>query len=126
MANIITSVEKTFSVAGISNLNGVYKVRFANAIERIKVLDRNGHTDVRLTQLPSIMTKTDAINYLISLATMEDINPNLAELYTDINAVQAFDDFFSKNKTVQKAAVVEDVVDYAAAADALEAELSMA
>jgi hypothetical protein len=57
---------------------------------------------------------------------MEDINPNLAELYTDINAVQAFDDFFSKNKTVQKAAVVEDVVDYAAAADALEAELSMA
>jgi hypothetical protein len=55
MANIITSVEKTFSVAGISNLNGVYKVRFANAIERIKVLDRNGHTDVRLTECNQLL-----------------------------------------------------------------------
>jgi len=31
------ATDKTFSVAGISKLNGSYKIRFANDIMRIKV-----------------------------------------------------------------------------------------
>lgn len=114
MANIITSVEKTFTVAGVSDLNGVYKVRFANAIDRVKVLQRNGHDDIRLMELGAIMTKHDAIMAIKDLKDFEDLN-----------AQQAFDDFFSKTKAVAKVAVLEEV-DYAAAADALEAELALA
>jgi hypothetical protein len=58
-------MEKLFIVAGTSNLNGVVKFRFANDLKtRIKVLQRNGHTDVKLLELPQAMTKQDAIAYL--------------------------------------------------------------
>lgn len=58
---------KTFTVAGTSNLNGVVKFRFANDLKsRIKVLERNGHTDVQLVELPNAMTKEQAIAWLES------------------------------------------------------------
>lgn len=61
-------MEKTFTVAGTSNLNGVVKFRFANDLKsRIKVLEKNGHTAVMLLELPTAMTKADAIAYLESL-----------------------------------------------------------
>ena len=56
---------KTFTVAGTSNLNGVVKFRFANDLKsRIKVLQRNGHTDINLIELPTEMTKEQAIAFL--------------------------------------------------------------
>ena len=56
---------KTFTVAGTSNLNGVVKFRFANDLKgRIKVLERNGHTDIDLRELPEPMTKEAAIAFL--------------------------------------------------------------
>ena len=58
-------MEKLFTVAGTSNLNGVVKFRFANDLKsRIKVLQRNGHTDVNLVELPEAMTKERAIAFL--------------------------------------------------------------
>lgn len=51
---------KTFTVAGHSVLNGVKKIRFATNMDRVKVLMRNGHTDIELQELPHAMTK-DAI-----------------------------------------------------------------
>ena len=39
---------KTFSVAGVSTLEGKTKIRFANDSMRIKILAKNGHTDVEL------------------------------------------------------------------------------
>lgn len=58
-------MEKTFTVAGTSNLNGVIAYRFANDLKgRIKVLERNGHTDVNLMLLPNEMTKEQAIDWL--------------------------------------------------------------
>ena len=49
---------KTFTVAGVSTLNGVTKVRFANDfVSRIKILDKNGHTDVILKEFDAPMTK---------------------------------------------------------------------
>ena len=56
---------KTFTVAGTSNLNGVVKFRFANDLKsRIKVLERNGHTEINLVELPTEMTKEQAIQFL--------------------------------------------------------------
>jgi len=58
-------MEKLFTVAGTSNLNGVVKFRFANDLKsRVKVLQRNGHTDINLVELPEAMTKAAAIQFL--------------------------------------------------------------
>ena len=48
---------KTFKYVGVSTLNGSRKVRYATDLDRIKVLIRNGHTDVDFKELPSAMTK---------------------------------------------------------------------
>ncbi len=50
---------KTFKYVGISTLNGVRKLRYANDNMRIKVLERNGHKDVELIELPSALTKAE-------------------------------------------------------------------
>lgn len=89
--------DKLFDVAGVSNLNGIYKARFANGIKRRKVLRDNGHTDIRLIELPYKMTKPQAVNYLMSLSTStdENISDELKNYFTDIDAVRAFDDFIN-------------------------------
>ena len=58
---------KTFTVAGVSKLNGQFKARFANDITRVKVLDKNGHTDINLVELPYAMDKQDAVEHLLTL-----------------------------------------------------------
>ena len=72
---------KTFTVAGTSNLNGVVKFRFANDLKsRIKVLQRNGHTDINLIELPTEMTKEQAIQFLeAQAAPAEDTAVETAE-----------------------------------------------
>jgi hypothetical protein len=50
---------KTFTVAGFSVLAGVKKMRFANSMDRVKVLMANGHTDIELQELPRAMTKDE-------------------------------------------------------------------
>lgn len=58
-------MEKLFTVAGTSNLNGTVKFRFANDLKgRLKVLAANGHTDIMLFELPQPMTKAEATAYL--------------------------------------------------------------
>jgi len=58
------ATDKRFAVAGISTLNGVTKVRFANDAARIKILIKNGHTDVELIDLPREMTKAEIAEYM--------------------------------------------------------------
>lgn len=53
-----------FKVAGVSRLNGVVKVRFANDMTRVKVLTKNGHTDIELMELPQAMDKPEVIQFL--------------------------------------------------------------
>jgi hypothetical protein len=56
-----------FQVAGISKLNGVYKVRFANdLVSRIKNLIKSGHEDINLVNLPNPMEKGEAVKWLMS------------------------------------------------------------
>ena len=61
-------MEKLFSVAGTSALEGVVKFRVANgsAAARTKVLVRSGHTDIKLVDLAKPMSKTDAIAFVKS------------------------------------------------------------
>ena len=58
------ATEKKFSVAGVSTLSGKTKVRFANDTMRIKILAKNGHTDVDLITLPNEMTKGEIAAYM--------------------------------------------------------------
>ena len=66
------ATDKTFSVAGISKLNGNYKVRFANDVMRIKVLAKSGHEDIRLADLEGEFTKMDAAKALLGLDEFSD------------------------------------------------------
>ena len=60
-------MSKSFTHAGVSKLDGEFKVRFANDSMRTKVLIKNGHTDIDIVELKHAMTKEDAVAYLISI-----------------------------------------------------------
>lgn len=61
-------MSKTFTIAGTSNLNGKVKFRFANGTlkHRTQVLTRNGHTEIKLVELPKAMSKEDARSFVES------------------------------------------------------------
>jgi hypothetical protein len=57
--------DKLFTVAGTSLKDGKVKFRFSNDIEtRIPMLQRTGHTDIKLVELPEPMNKQDAIAFV--------------------------------------------------------------
>ena len=58
------ATDKKFSVTGVSTLAGKTKIRFANDTMRIKILAKNGHTDVELVTLPNEMTKAEIAQHL--------------------------------------------------------------
>ena len=66
--NSIMATDKTFSVAGTSRLpNGTVKVRFAkDFVQRIKILAKNGHTELELIELGEEMTKAQICQMLIN------------------------------------------------------------
>lgn len=72
------ATSKTFAVAGVSTLNGKTKIRFANDVMRIKILDKNGHKDVELVDLPNPMTKGEIAQYLKDSAFCAD-RPEVVE-----------------------------------------------
>ena len=47
------ATDKKFAVAGVSTQAGKTKVRFANDTMRIKILAKNGHTDICCQKEPS-------------------------------------------------------------------------
>lgn len=61
------ATDKLFTVAGTSKLDGEMKVRFANDVMRVKVLAKHGHEDITLIELPSEMTKLDAVKFIKGL-----------------------------------------------------------
>jgi len=66
-----------FKVTGVSTLNGEVKVRFANDLTRVKVLAKNGHTDIELFELDTPMDKPAIAAYLKT--TELYLNPKFAE-----------------------------------------------
>ena len=82
-----------FKVAGISSIKGEVKVRFANDMTRVKVLAKNGHTDIELLELPEAMDKPAVVSYL-----------KTTELYTKpmfAAAIDAADAKYNGSKTVK-------------------------
>lgn len=60
-------MSKSFTHAGVSKLNGEFKVRFANDSLRVKVLAKNGHKDIDIVELKHAMTKEEAVAFLLSI-----------------------------------------------------------
>jgi hypothetical protein len=59
-----------FNVAGVSRYNGQLKLRFANDfVARVKILQRNGHEEINLLELPEAMEKEQAARYIATLPT---------------------------------------------------------
>lgn len=90
--------DKTFAVAGVSKLNNKFRARFAKDMMRIKVLDKAGHTDINLVELPQAMTKVDAAVHLLDA----DFDKGNAEIRA---ALQAEIDRFDGVKAPKVAAV---------------------
>jgi hypothetical protein len=67
------ATDKLFKVAGISKLNGEYKVRFANDIMRIKVLAKSGHEDIRLADLETSVSKLEAAAMIQGMDEFSDV-----------------------------------------------------
>jgi hypothetical protein len=61
------ATNKTYTVAGVSTLEGKTKMRFANDTMRIKILAKNGHTNVELIELPHAMTKDEIVVHMRSV-----------------------------------------------------------
>ena len=60
-------MSKSFSHAGVSKLDGKFKVRFCNDALRTKVLQKNGHTGIDIIELKNPMTKVDIVEYLLRI-----------------------------------------------------------
>lgn len=59
------ATNKTYSVAGVSTHKGITKLRFANDfVNRIKILQKNNHTDIELVQLPAALGKDEICSLL--------------------------------------------------------------
>ena len=72
------ATDKTFNVAGVSKLNGEYKIRFANDVMRVKNLTKSGHEDIRLVELSEDMNKIPAAKFIATLPEFADANAQAA------------------------------------------------
>ena len=101
-------MEKLFSVAGTSALEGVVKFRVANgsAAARTKVLVRSGHTDIKLVDLPVAMTKEDAIRFVDTSGTVDStgiVASTISKIMekSEKEFKRSLKDSFPKQKTVK-------------------------
>ena len=101
-----------FKVTGVSTLNGKTKVRFANdLVSRVKILNKDGHTDVDLVELPQAMSKADCVKYLKSSA-----------LYAKFSeAIDAADEKYGSAGTVKVSAPSLEAIKARAGVTATEA-----
>jgi antitoxin component YwqK of YwqJK toxin-antitoxin module len=60
-------MSKSFTHAGVSKLDGKFKVRYCNDSLRTKVLIKNGHTDIDILELKHPMIKEDVVTYLLKI-----------------------------------------------------------
>jgi len=81
-------MDKVFAVAGVSTLEGVVKARFAKDLARVKVLEKNGHTAIRLVELPNEMTKDAALSWLRGHKDFQDAAAQAALVPEDTAAAK--------------------------------------
>jgi hypothetical protein len=74
---------KTYTVAGVSTLNGTTKPRFSNDFEkRLFMLEYTGHENIAIVELPNAMTKMEAVEHLKTLPAFQN--------ETAMSALEAF------------------------------------
>ena len=96
---------KTFEAAGVSTLNGVTIVRFANDyVGRFKILAKNGHQDINLIELGGSFTKAEICEILLAHPKFQDEsaqsaitefvvrNISVAEKKTEVEATPELED----------------------------------
>ena len=62
----MTQAVEMFKFVGVSKQNGAFNVRYANDKGRAKVLERNGHTNVRFIELSQPERTIDAVDALLN------------------------------------------------------------
>lgn len=92
------ATDKLYTVCGVSTQNGETKARFANDVMRIKVLTKNGHTDIQLVELPREMTKTEAARFIAALPE-----------FADAASQEAISEYLSKHDRAPKVEVKKAV-----------------
>lgn len=58
---------KLFAAAGVSRKRGTMTVRFGQDLKRVKILEKDNHTDISFVMLPQPMGEVEAIAYLKTL-----------------------------------------------------------
>jgi hypothetical protein len=103
----MATVEKTFTVAGTAtNADGTAKARFANdLVARIKILNKAGCTDINLMELPTAMTKLEALQYIQSQGVTGDAGYAVANKLAEKTKIAKRDQvkIGSKTKVAEKA-----------------------
>jgi len=75
----------TFTVVGTSVLNGVCKIRFANGLsKRIRVLARNGHSNIALVECDAVF-KLDAAKYALTQEQFSEEQRKVIAAYVNSN-----------------------------------------
>ena len=75
----------TFTVVGTSVLNGAVKIRFANGLsKRIRVLARNGHSNIALVECDA-MFKLDAAKYALTQEVFTEEQRKVIAAYVNSN-----------------------------------------
>lgn len=93
-----------FKIVGVSTFKGITKVRFANdMVSRVKILNKEGHTDINLRELDTPMSKPDAVTYLKTTELMD--NPVFASA---INA--SYDKYNTVKVSVKPEVSMESLV----------------
>jgi hypothetical protein len=92
-------MSKSFTHAGVSKLDGEFKVRFCNDALRTKVLAKNGHKDIDIIELKTPMNKADAVAFLLSI----NFDNGNKEVRAAIEAAQEKRTEAPKAKTATKA-----------------------
>lgn len=57
---------KEFTLVGVSEHKGKFKVRYANNKNRVRTLKKNGHTNIHFIELPEPSMKEDCIDQLLN------------------------------------------------------------
>ena len=75
----------TFTVVGTSVLNGAVKIRFANGLtKRIRVLARNGHSNIALVECDA-MFKLDAAKFALTQEQFTEEQRKVIAAYINSN-----------------------------------------
>jgi hypothetical protein len=75
----------TFTVVGTSVLNGALKIRFANGLtKRIRVLARNGHSNIALVECDA-MFKLDAAKFALTQDVFTEEQRKVIAAYVNSN-----------------------------------------